>query len=165
VFSKRGKIALGVSVTCGDLPMHLHWNFLIRSILTRCERSESDNPMHRAIELRKTKRYPVSAPALFMWAPANGKPHSAQGVTRDINTFGVYVKTSAVPPLGALVQMEIVLPKLGGDSPGMRLQGEGIVLRCDFGDAAKCGFAASAQFYPETAESVLSQIKGAVQTV
>ena len=106
--------------------------------------------MHRAIELRKTKRYPVSAPTLFMWAPANGKPQSAQGVTRDIHTFGVYVKTNAVPPLGALVQMEIVLPKLGDDSPGMRLQGEG-------------GFAASAQFYPEAAEAVLSQIKGTVQ--
>ena len=119
--------------------------------------------MHRAIELRKTKRYPVSAPTLFMWAPANGKPQSAQGVTRDIHTFGVYVKTNAVPPLGALVQMEIVLPKLGDDSPGMRLQGEGIVLRCDYGEATKSGFAASAQFYPEAAEAVLSQIKGTVQ--
>ena len=121
--------------------------------------------MHRAIELRKTKRYPVSAPALFMWAPTHGKPQSAQGVTRDMNTFGVFVKTNAVPPLGALVQMEIVLPKLGDNSPGMRLQGEGIVLRCEYGDATKSGFAASAQFYPETAEALLSQIKGAVQAV
>jgi len=115
--------------------------------------------MHRVTELRRTKRYPVSALTRFMWTSAHGKTQSAQGVTCDINTFGVYVETNAVPPLGALVQMEIVLPKLRDNSPGMRLQGEGIVLRCEFGKAAKGGFAASAQLYPETAQAVLLQIK------
>jgi len=114
--------------------------------------------MHRAIELRKAKRYPVSAPALFMWAPQTGKPQSGRGVTRDINTFGVYVHTDALPPIGARVQIEIVLPKLGDDSPGMHLQGEGMVLRCDYRDATKSGFAASAQFYPEATETVLSRL-------
>ena len=115
--------------------------------------------MHSVIELRKTTRYRLSAPAHFMWAPKDGKPQSGQGVTRDINTAGIFVLTDAMPPIGARVQMEIVLPKLRDTSPGMHLQGEGVVLRCEYGDASKHGFSASAQFYPETTEAVLLQFK------
>jgi hypothetical protein len=124
--------------------------------------------MHDAIELRKSKRYQLSAPAHFMWAPKDGKPQSGQGVTRDINTFGVYVQTNALPPAGALVQVEIVLPRLVDAGPGMRLTGEGIVLRRE-ADSAKGisatggGFAATMQFYPEATESVLSHLKSSGQ--
>jgi hypothetical protein len=121
--------------------------------------------MRNAIELRKAIRYRLSAPALFMWAPPDGKPQNGRGVTRDINTSGVFVVTDSVPPVGARVQMEIVLPKLADDSPGMHLQGEGVVLRCEYRDAGKCGFAASAQFYPEATEAVLSQFKASAQVV
>ena len=121
--------------------------------------------MRNTIELRKAKRYPLSAPALFMWAPKDGKPQSGQGVTRDINTAGIYVLTDAMPPIGARVQMEIVLPRLADTSPGMHLQGEGIVLRCESGKATKSGFAASALFYPEATEAVLSQLKAVGQVV
>lgn len=121
--------------------------------------------MQIPIELRKAKRYRLSAPALFMWAPQDGKPHSGQGVIRDINTFGVYVKTDALPPVGARVQMEIALPKLAESGSGMHLHGEGVVLRCDFGESKKSGFAASAQFYPETTDAVLSQLRRTGQPV
>jgi len=130
-----------------------------------CGSNESDDHMRNAIELRKAKRYRLSAPALFMWAPQDGKPKSGQGVTRDINTFGVFIQTDALPPVGARVQMEVVLPKLADTSPGMHLQGEGIVLRCENGDATRRGFAASAQFYPEASEAVLTQLKGSEQVV
>lgn len=125
--------------------------------------SESGNPMHNGIELRRAKRYHLSAPALFMWAPKDGKPRNGKGVTRDINALGVYVQTDSLPPVGARVQMEIVLPKLADSRPGMHLQGEGIVLRCESGEATKRGFAASALFYPEATEAVLSQLKASGQ--
>ena len=127
--------------------------------------SESDNPMHNAIELRRAKRYRLSVPALFMWALQDGKPRNGKGVTHDINALGVYVQTDSLPPVGARVQMEIVLPKLADSSPGMHLQGEGIVLRCESGEATKRGFAASALFYPEATEAVLSQLKASGQIV
>ena len=125
--------------------------------------SESDNPMHNAIELRRAKRYRLSVPALFMWALQDGKPRNGKGVTHDINALGVYIQTDSLPPVGARVQMEIVLPKLADSSPGMHLQGEGIVLRCERADATKRGFAASALFYPEATEAVLSQLKASGQ--
>ncbi len=126
--------------------------------------------MHCATELRKAKRYQLSAPAFFMWAPQDGEPQSGQGVTRDINTFGVYVLTDAVPPVGARVQMEIVLPKLADTGSGMHLHGEGVVLRAEPHSAKGVGtigrgFAASLQFYPASTESVLSQLKTSGQVV
>jgi hypothetical protein len=124
-----------------------------------CGCSEIRIHMHSAIEQRKAIRYQLRSPVLFMWAPQNGKPRSGRGVTRDINTFGVYVETDAIPPVGARVQMEIVLPKVAESSNRMQLHGEGVVLRCDRGRAHQCGFAASAQVHPETADVVLSQLK------
>ena len=118
--------------------------------------------MNHVIELRKVKRYRLSAPALFMWAPFDGKPKSGQGVTRDMNTFGVYIKTDDLPPVGARIQLEITLPTLAGEGSGMHLQGEGIVLRCEYGGTNGVGFAASAQLYPESADVVLSQFKSHV---
>lgn len=120
--------------------------------------------MHSALELRRAKRYQLNAPAVFLWARQDGKPQSGQGVTRDINTSGVYVVTDASPPVGARVQMEIVLPKLADAGPGMHLTGEGVVLRCEL-DSTKGaasvgrGFAASVQFYPDATESVLQHFK------
>jgi predicted heme/steroid binding protein len=124
--------------------------------------------MRIAVELRKTKRYRLSAPAIFLWSSHNGnhngKPQGGKGVTRDINTFGVYVLTDTLPPVGALVQMEIVLPKLTDPGSGMHLYGEGVVLRGeprgsqDVG-SSQGGFACSVQFYPETTASVLSHLE------
>src|SRR5450631_3809206 len=129
-----------------------------------CGLNESDHHMHSVIELRRAKRYQLSAPTLFMWAPQDGEPQSGQGVTRDINAFGVYVLTKGLPPAGALVQMEIVLPKLADNGPGMHLTGEGVVLRVDCrgtkaNGTTECGFDASVHFYPEPTESVLSRLK------
>ena len=115
--------------------------------------------MHAVIELRKAKRYKLNAPAVFTWAPHAGRLQSGQGTIRDINTFGVYITASELPPVGARVQIEITLPRLLESGSGMHLHGDGVVLRCEYGDKAKNGFAASAQLYPESADSVLAQIR------
>ena len=116
------------------------------------------------IELRKAKRYRLSAPALFVWAPQDGNPQSGQGVTRDINTFGVYVLTDALPPVGALVQMEVLLPKLTDPGVGMPLAWRRRSPSRRAHDSrgtktSEAGFAASVQFYPEATESALSHLK------
>jgi hypothetical protein len=125
---------------------------------------ESDDHVHSIIELRKSNRYALRAPVLFDWAPQTGEPQSGRGVTRDINTFGVYIVTEALPPVGALIQMDILLPKLEAPGFGMSLAGEGIVLRVEpsgseSGGTNEPGFAASVQFYPETTESALSHLE------
>ena len=120
--------------------------------------------MQNGIDLRKAKRYQLSAPARFLWARQDGKPQSGQGVTRDINTFGVFVVTDEVPPVGVRIQMEVLLPKLADPGAGMHLYGEGIVLRREPRGAlstgnGEAGFSASVQFYPEATASVLSNLE------
>lgn len=120
--------------------------------------------MQSSIELRKAKRYRLNAPALFLWAPHEGKPQSGQGVTRDINASGVYILADVLPPVGALVQLDILLPKLVDPGFGMSLAGEGVVLRVEpqgpkGANASEAGFAASVQFYPEETASVLSRLE------
>ena len=119
--------------------------------------------MQSVSEMRKAKRYRLSAPALFMAAPREGKPQSGRGVTRDINAFGVYILTDTSPPVGARVQLDILLPKLEDPGFGMSLAGEGVVVRVEpqgseSAEPRKAGFAASVQFYPEETASVLSRL-------
>lgn len=120
--------------------------------------------MTAPIELRRAMRYRIAAPTVFLWAHQDEEPQRGKGETRDINTLGVYVITDSLPPVGARVQMEIMLPTLTDTGCGMHLQGEGVVLRREPGgfegaDSRQAGFAASVQFYPETTAMVLSHLE------
>ena len=100
----------------------------------------------------------------FFWAPQTGPPQSGEGMTRDVNITGVYVRAEETLPVGALVQMDIMLPNMAPSGPGMHLTGEGVVLRVDPCRAKAHGtngggFAASVQFYPEPSELILSHFK------
>lgn len=129
-----------------------------------CQRCNGDQPTPAPVELRRAKRYQLSAPTIFVWAPQDGISQSGDGETRDINTFGVYVLTNSLPPVGARVQLEIMLPTLTETGFGMHLQGEGVVFRrepsgSDGTGSSPAGFAASVQFYPEASATVLSHLE------
>jgi hypothetical protein len=155
---------LGTSFSCERFPKRVDWDSLIQSSLfTGCGRIESDDHMHCVLELRRARRYRLSAPALFLWAPHEGEPQGGQGVTRDINASGVYVLTDQLPPVGALIQVEVLLPKMEDSSVGMSLAGEGVVLRVEPSGSqgagtSERGFAASVHFYPESMASALSHL-------
>jgi hypothetical protein len=118
----------------------------------------------RSVELRKANRYQLSVPVFFFWVHKSEPEEYGAGVTRDINTSGVYVITKALPPVGARVLMDILLPKLTQAGNGMHITGEGVVIRVEPGTgkdsgATDAGFAASLQFYPERSELVLEHLK------
>jgi hypothetical protein len=120
--------------------------------------------MHSAVELRKSKRYRLSAPVLFMWAPQDGNLQDGKGVTRDINASGVYIVTDALPTVGSLIQLEVLLPKVEFLGAGISMAGEGVVLRVESSGSqganpGERGFAASMHFYPEGTASALSNLR------
>ena len=82
-------------------------------------------------ELRRYDRYRLGAPAVFWWDEPEGTRKEASGVTRDISTIGIFVESTACPPLGARVQLQVSLPSLHGNLPGWRLEAEGHVVRVD----------------------------------
>lgn len=123
---------------------------------------KTDMPSVRSVELRKANRYQMSATVFFFWMNKNEPEQYGQGVTRDINLSGVYVLTNALPPVGARILMDILLPKLSDAGNGMHMTGEGVVLRVEpsgnnDAGAKVGGFAASVQFYPEKTELVLER--------
>jgi len=124
----------------------------------------------RGIERRKHQRYQLSAPVFFCWAAPDQPLEGGEGMTRDIDTSGAYISARELPPVGSLVQMDILLPNLSAAGRGAHLIGEGIVLRVephggDMPELVEDGFAVSVQFYLETSESVLIHLKHAEQVM
>ena len=118
------------------------------------------------LERRQYHRYQLSAPVSFCWALPDEPLHSGKGMTRDIDTTGAYITAGELPPIGARVHLDILLPNPSDARPGAHLIGEGVVLRIGPHDRKALdgwgrGFAVSVHFYLETSESVLAHLKAA----
>ena len=108
--------------------------------------------------LDRPKRFELAVPATFWWSYAKGPAKSGKGVTNNISNSGVLVTTNECPPVGARIQMSVLMPRAEGKGYGMELHGEGMVVRVQedtpAGSGAQSkGFAASVQFYPEPIDS------------
>ena len=104
--------------------------------------------------MRKEVRYKIAALATFWWSYQGGTASAGQGVTQDISQGGVWVVSDTAPPPGSRIQMTVTLPRIEGSRYGMRLAGDGVVVRSESFEGAKehngpPGFGASIQFYPE----------------
>lgn len=108
--------------------------------------------------LRQENRYQLTAPVSYWWSCSKGQIREGSGVTRNISQAGVLVVTNECPPAGTPIQIAVFLPRLQGEGHGMKLHGEGTVLRVEDAEAsaAKKGaesFAAAVRFYPELSAS------------
>jgi hypothetical protein len=120
----------------------------------------ADDPM----ELRKTKRYLLSAPASFRWESSEGIPQKGEGTTRDISTKGVFVLSKLGPHPGADIEVDVYLPSLSGRPRSLQLHGEGKVIRNVNSGAPETGFAAEVFFDTDNSEpEVLMRDGGRVQ--
>jgi hypothetical protein len=127
-----------------------------RSVLTCAEETQRLGALTimTDLQLRQANRYRLSAPVSFWWYPPEGSVKSSEGVTQDISHAGVLVMAHECPPAGVQIQLTVLLPGLRDKSKGMKLHGEGVVVRLenskDGSDSSgSLGFAASVQFYPE----------------
>jgi hypothetical protein len=111
-----------------------------------CTRGKFMQRSSQVVELRNANRYPLNAPAVYWWAGVDDLPERGSGITQDISSSGVFVHTTSLPPLGAHIEIDVLLPGVGDGSPGVRLNGDGFVLRLQCGVTGPAGFAASAQF-------------------
>ncbi|PYU28248.1 MAG: hypothetical protein DMG32_03235 [Acidobacteria bacterium] len=95
------------------------------------------------MELRSAVRYAISASVVFTWQGPRG-PLQGGGVTRDISTAGLYIRTPASPPIAVAVQVEIFLPSIEPEGKPVKILSEGRVIRVEKSSAneAPRGFAA-----------------------
>jgi len=101
------------------------------------------------MELRKARRFLMSAPAFYSWQGAGGVRLEGQGNTRDISFLGAFVLSESSPPPGSHVEINVYLPPATGTRKSVQLRGEGQVLRVSGKEAAEAGFAAEIAFQIE----------------
>lgn len=95
-------------------------------------------------EARATKRYPIAAQVSFQWKGADRTWHPGAGVTRDISACGAAILAHEVPPVGAEIEVIVILPPVrqGATAKG-RLSGTGTVVRT----TTAASFAAAVSFH------------------
>jgi len=94
------------------------------------------------MELRNRIRYRLSADAVFAWEGAQHSRLLGEGITRDISVLGTFIFTLTCPPVGATVQLEILLvPTTGASRKTVRIKTEATVIRVEH-SAGSEGFAA-----------------------
>lgn len=103
-----------------------------------------------AVEHRSSRRYRPVARALFSWEGPDRLLRQGRGVIRDISDRGVYITGELTPPLGARMDVDVLLPLREAWSNAVQLHGEGTVVRIDRDAEQITGFAASVAFRAET---------------
>ncbi len=93
------------------------------------------------MELRRATRFQVHAPVIFHWIDQEGVQRQAGGFARDISTGGVFVLSEVPPPIGTVVRLELMLPRLEAAARGWQLKASGKVVRVEWD-----GFAGTADF-------------------
>lgn len=95
------------------------------------------------MELRKSRRYELSAPVVFWWTDSQGILQERTGRTRDICATGSFVVSDTLPPAGAQVEIDVFLQP---SFKVLQLRGEGRVIRIEGQQHTVSGFAAELAF-------------------
>ncbi len=104
-----------------------------------------------AVELRKSRRYRLLAPAFFSCERPDGLLQEAKGTIRDISDRGVYITGEVAPPIGGHLDVDVYLPSVEVGGSTVQLHGEGTVVRVERDAEGVSGFAATVAFNRETA--------------
>ena len=124
------------------------------------------------MELRNRVRYRLSADAVFAWEGAQHDRFLGEGLTRDISLAGAFIFTLTCPPVGATVQLDVLLsPTTSAPGKSVRIKAEAKVVRVEHSDALE-GFAAISQDFTLLFESnrdafyvsSVEKIRGAVSS-
>ena len=82
------------------------------------------------LERRRAVRYRIKASVVFTWQGPAGFLQG-EGVTRDINGTGTYIRTATCPPPAVSARMEIFLPPLEPGGKPLNVTTEGQVIRVE----------------------------------
>jgi len=94
------------------------------------------------MELRKRVRHRLGADAVFTWQGAENSWLHGEGVTRDISFAGAFIFSLTCPPVGATIQLDVVLLPLDSGARSLRLKTEATVIRVEHASGgANEGFA------------------------
>ena len=91
------------------------------------------------MELRSRVRHRFSADAVFTWQNAESMYLHGEGVTRDVSASGAYIFSLTCPPVGATIQLDVLLFPLDSGARTLRLKTEARVIRVEHANAGGNG--------------------------
>jgi hypothetical protein len=115
--------------------------------------AERQRKMH---ELRKANRYQLTALVFFSWRHPDGRFLQLTGVTQDISMRGISFLTADAVEVGAYIELDVYLPSLHRQGRGMKLHGEGTVLRVESLSIVEKKIAAEVMFESEPEATLLA---------
>jgi len=114
------------------------------------------------MDLRRAKRYPLSAPVSFWWERADGILQEGRGTTLNISGLGVFIVATLSPPAGMHVEVEVSLPAAIGAPKAIQLHGEGRVVHVGR-RGSESGFAAAVLFQAQSSGNSFFGAGGLIQ--
>jgi hypothetical protein len=82
------------------------------------------------LERREHTRYGVRALVDFEWID-EGESHHGRGLTRDINSKGMFIYSDSEPPVKTDLQVEVSFSGIAETPTNLRLSAESLVIRVD----------------------------------
>jgi len=153
VSKTRGHESPGLCFSCRSFSKNVNSDSIVIGRHSLRVDEYENGGVERAVELRRIKRYNVQAPAFFSWKNSEGGSQAAEGMTRDISTQAVFVLARNCPAAGSQLRIDLLLPSLRSKKPGVRLRGEGVMLRVDYSGSEISGFAVVANLRSGTRDS------------
>lgn len=83
--------------------------------------------LERRLQRRSYVRYKLRLPVIFHWN--DGTDHTEGGFTSDVSLDGALILSSICPPIGADVQVELLVPAPGDAAEEIRVKCCGTVTR------------------------------------
>ena len=127
-----------------DLLGFVNCETLVRGLAESMDLSVRHSTQTYGAELnrRSVPRYSVQAPITFSWSEGK-RLKRGDGWTRDISGSGVFVFASKQPPVGASLQLQVILPPFGESGRILRILMDASVIRVEAREeeSQKAGFA------------------------
>jgi hypothetical protein len=91
------------------------------------------------MERRKAVRFRLAASAAFYWESSEHRWLHGEGMTRDVSSASAYILTAVLPPIEAVIWVDIFLSQIREAAPTARIRTKGTVLRIENAEGTATG--------------------------
>jgi len=83
------------------------------------------------MERRKAVRFRLAASAVFYWESSEHRSLRGEGMTRDVSSTSAYILAAVLPPIEAVIWVDIFLSQIRDTVPKARIRTKATVLRIE----------------------------------
>jgi hypothetical protein len=91
------------------------------------------------MERRRAVRFRLAASAVFYWESSEHRSLRGEGVTRDVSSTSAYILAAVLPPIEAVIWVDIFLSQIRDTVPTARIRTKATVLRIENAEGIATG--------------------------